>query len=248
MSDRLGLMNPTVKYLPCGDTAVAVEFGDRVDRRLSASVVSLGKRISEARLTGLVETVPTFRSLLVHYDPLRTSASQLCAQIDAVLEASADQQITGRLWRIPACYEGDLSPDLRDVATRTGLSPSEVVAGHTGERYYVYMLGFLPGFPYMGDLPEPLRLPRRENPRVNVPAGSVSIASNLTGVYSFESPGGWHLIGRTPICLFESGRMPPALMQPGDAVCFEAVSRAEFDRLSADVGKGTFVPVPEQAA
>lgn len=237
-------MKPKVKYLPCGDTALAVEFGDRIDRQLSAWVVGLGRRIDEARLAGLVETVPTFRSLLVHYDPLSTSASRLCAQIDTLLEAGVDEQSTGRLWRVPACYQGDLAPDIDEVATRTGLTSSEVIAGHTAERYYVYMLGFLPGYPYMGDLPEPLRLPRRKNPRVKVPAGSVAIALNMTAVYSFESPGGWHLIGRTPINLFSPGRMPPALMQPGDAVCFEAISRSEFDRLSTDA----FVPVPEQLA
>jgi inhibitor of KinA len=237
-------MKPKVKYLPCGDTALAVEFGDRIDRRLSASVVGLGRRINEIRPDGLVETVPTFRSLLVHYDPLKTSASRLIAQIDTLLEAGADEQSTGRLWRVPACYQGDLAPDLEEVASRTGLTPSEVVAGHTVERYYVYMLGFLPGFPYMGDLPEPLQLPRRENPRVKVPAGSVAIALNMTAVYSFESPGGWHLIGRTPIGLFSLDRTPPALVQPGDAVCFEAISRAEFDHLSYNA----FVPVPEQLA
>jgi inhibitor of KinA len=237
-------MKPEVKYLPCGDTALAVEFGDRIDRRLSASVVGLGRRIEEARLAGLVETVPTFRSLLVHYDPLRTSASRLCAQIDTLLEAGVDEQSTGRLWRVPACYQGDLAPDIDEVATRTGLTSAEVVAGHTAGRYHVYMLGFLPGFPYMGKLPKPLQLPRRENPRIKVPAGSVAIALNMTAVYSFESPGGWHLIGRTPISLFSLDRTPPALVQPGDAVCFEAISRAEFDRLSTE----DFVPVAEELA
>jgi len=240
-------MKPAVNYLSCGDTALAVEFGDRVDRALSAMVVGLGKRVDAARLTGVVETVPTFRSLLVHYNPLSTSASRLRTQIDALLTDGTDEQSTGRLWRVPACYEGDLAPDLEEVATRTGLTCSEVITTHTAERYYVYMLGFLPGFPYMGDLPEPLRLPRRKSPRVKVPAGSVSIALDMTAVYSFESPGGWHLIGRTPVCFFDTRRMPPAMLQPGDEVCFEAVSRTEFDSLATDVGRGAYLLEPENS-
>lgn len=241
-------MKPAVKYLSCGDTALAVEFGDRVDRALSAMVVALARRVEEARLSGVVETVPTFRSLLIHYSPLRTSASRLRTQIDALLTTGAGEPGTGRLWRVPACYEGDLAPDLGEVARRSGLTRSEVITTHTAQRYYVYMLGFLPGFPYMGDLPEPLRLPRRESPRVKVPAGSVSIALNMTAVYSFQSPGGWHLIGRTPVCLFDTRRMPPALLQPGDAVCFDAVSRTEFHSISTDLGRGAYRLEPEHTA
>jgi KipI family sensor histidine kinase inhibitor len=132
------------------------------------------------------------------------------------------------LWRVPVCYEGEFAPDLAEVARLTGLTPDEVVVLHSGTRFHVYMLGFLPGFPYLGDLPERLALPRRADPRLRVPAGSISIATSLTAIYPYESPGGWHLIGATPIRLFDAERPCPALLAPGDAVIFDPVDRAAF--------------------
>lgn len=233
-------MRPAVKFLPCGDRALSVEFGNEVDRRLSAAVLSLAARIEAAPPAGVAETVPTFRSLLVHYDPLKTSSSQLCTQIEALVEPAAEIPGTTRLWLIPTCYEDELAPDLSDVARRAGLAPAEVIAAHGAVQYYIYMLGFLPGFPYMGDLPETLQLPRREDPRKKVPAGSVAIAANMTAIYTFESPGGWHIIGRTPIPMFDMARAPPTLLHPGDTARFEAISRAEYDRLQSAVADGSF--------
>jgi inhibitor of KinA len=228
----------TLTFLPSGDTAIVIEFGDRVDRAVSEQVLRLGARLRHAGIAGILETVPTFRSLLVHYDPLRTDAAALIATIRALPGSEAALGQTRRLWHVPVCYEGELAPDLPDIAARTKLSPEEVVALHSGTAYHVYMLGFLPGFPYMGDLPAPLVLPRRSDPRVRVPPGAVAIATTLTAIYPLQSPGGWHLIGTTPIRLFDLSWPAPALFAPGDAVRFEPVDRAAFDDIEAAVERG----------
>ncbi len=238
------------RFLPSGDTALTVELGNRIDRGLSTEVVRLGERIAKAAvagaMAGVVETVPTFRSLLVHYDPRVTSSERLAAEIEALVDAPGENAEPTRLWRLPVCYEGELAPDLEEVALQADLSPAEVVGRHAAGRYHVYMLGFLPGFPYMGDVPEELQLPRRSTPRVRVPAGSVAIATSLTAIYTAENPGGWHLIGRTPpLSLFDPTREPPAVLRPGDQVAFDSVSRAEFDRLAVAAAKGELVPTSE---
>ena len=217
-----------VRFLSAGDRALVVEFGDRADRALSERVLSLDAVIRANAPKGLVETVPTFRSLMVYYDPLATGRSELEQAITGLLDRGDNPAARATLWRVPACYEGEYAPDLAEVAQLTRLTPAEVVALHSGTRFHVYMLGFLPGFPYMGDLPEPLALPRRADPRVRVPAGSVSIATSLTAIYPYESPGGWHLIGTTPIRLFDPERARPALFAPGDAVVFDPIDCTSF--------------------
>lgn len=231
-----------VRYLAAGDTALTVEFGDTVERRVSALVLALFGRLSAAGLSGLLEAVPTLRSLTIHYDPNLTSAAELARSLAPLLEGLEAVPLAGRQWVIPACYAPELAPDLEEVARRTQLTQQEVVRVHAAETYRVYMLGFLPGYPYMGDLPIALRLPRRQSPRVAVPAGSVAIATTLTAIYPLESPGGWHLIGRTPVRLFDPARDPAVLLAPGDEVRFRPVERAEFDELEAASRAGSWVP------
>jgi KipI family sensor histidine kinase inhibitor len=149
---------------------------------------------------------------------------------------------------VPVCYEDEFAPDLPEVAARLGLSPADVVALHSGTQYHVYMLGFLPGFPYLGDLPEALALPRRADPRLSVPAGSVSIALTLTAIYPYQSPGGWHLIGTTPIRLFDAARPQPALFAPGDTILFEPVAAARFAAIRAAVAAGDYEVAHETIA
>ncbi len=237
------------RFLASGDTALVVEFGDRIDRRLSAAVTGLADRIRVADLGGVTETVPTYRSLLVHYNPLETSAERLTGQISdlisGLIEGQTADQASGRLWRIPACHDPEFAPDLAEVAAKADLTPDEAIALHQAERYHVYMVGFVPGFPYLGDLPEALQLPRRENPRVKVPAGSVAIAASMTAVYTAESPGGWHLIGRTPVPLFDPRAEPPALLRPGDGVLFEPIPKAEFERIARAVANDDYALEPE---
>jgi inhibitor of KinA len=229
-----------VRFLSVGDRALAVEFGDRIDRALSGAVLSLDAAIRAERPKGVVETVPTFRSLMVHYDPLATSRADLERAIGALLDRDPGGHAAGRLWRIPACYEGELAPDLAEVARLTGFAPGDIMALHSGIRFHVYMLGFLPGFPYLGDLPPALALPRRADPRVRVPAGSIAIATSLTAIYPYESPGGWHLIGSTPIRCFDAARSPPALLMPGDAVFFEPIDADAFAAIRRAVASGGY--------
>ncbi len=236
------------RFLPSGDTALVVEFGDRIDRRLSAAVTGLADRIRVADLGGVTETVPTYRSLLVHYNPLETSAARLTGQISRLIEGQAAAQRSGRLWRIPTCHDPAFAPDLAEVAAKADLTPDEAIALHQAERYHVYMVGFVPGFPYLGDLPKALQLRRRENPRVKVPAGSVAIAASMTAVYTTECPGGWHLIGRTPAPLFDLRAEPPALLRPGDTVLFEPIPKAEFERIARAVASHDYALVPEALA
>src|SRR5438094_1297399 len=217
-----------VRFLSAGDRALVVEFGDRIDRALNAEVLRLDTSLRSSELAGVVETVPTFRSLMVHYDPLVTTRANLERAIASLLDRKPGSRSTGTLWRVPVCYDGEFAPDLAEVAHLIGLSPGEVIALHSGTRYHVYMLGFLPGFPYMGDLPPQLALPRRADPRLRVPAGSISIATSLTAIYPYESPGGWHLIGATPIQMFDPERPKPALFAPGDAVRFQPIDPTAF--------------------
>jgi inhibitor of KinA len=217
-----------VRFLSAGDRALVVEFGDKVDRVLSERVLRLDTTIRSNPAVGIVETVPTFRSLTIYYDPLLTSRAELQHSVGALLDLGDKARSGARLWQVPVCYEAEFAPDLAEVARLTGLSPGEVIALHSGTRFHVYMLGFLPGFPYMGDLPAQLTLPRRADPRLRVPPGSISIATSLTAIYPYESPGGWHLIGATPIRMFDPGRPEPALFAPGDAVSFQPIDQATF--------------------
>jgi inhibitor of KinA len=228
------------RFLAAGDRALVVEFGDRVDRRLSEAVLRLDALLAAAPPEGLVEAVPTFRSLTLYFDPLATSRAALERAVRARLGRRRAPRREARLWHIPVCYEDAFAPDLAEVARQVGLTPGEVAARHAATRYHVYMIGFLPGFPYLGDLPPELALPRRADPRVRVPAGSVSIATNLSAIYPYESPGGWHLIGTTPVRLFDLARPRPALLAPGDGVLFEAIDAHRFAAIRAAVAAGRY--------
>ncbi|MEL6197433.1 MAG: 5-oxoprolinase subunit PxpB [Pseudomonadota bacterium] len=249
---------PAPRFLPFGDAAVIVEFGARKDRALSAAVLALdaavgaavaaGAGAPEGPFAGLRETAPSFRSLLVQFDPIVTDAARIEAGIRALLPdlAAGGERGEARLWRLPACYEGDYAPDLAAVAAAAGLSAGAVVEMHASITHHVYMIGFLPGCPYMGDLPAAIDLPRRADPRIAVPAGSVAIAVGLTVIYPFESPGGWHLIGRTPAALFdpaaEAKAAAPVLLSPGDAVVFEPVGGADYARIARAAAAGDWAP------
>lgn len=225
-----------------------VEFGSDIDRHVSALVLALAERIEQAGLRGVVETVPTFRSLMIHYDPQQIRQAQLKERLIELLQDLNPSETAGRLWRIPACYDPSLGPDLEDVASRTGLSVPEVIRLHTSATYHVYMLGFLPGYPYMGGLPAELVLPRRQNPRIKVPAGALAIAMSMAAIYPLESPGGWHLLGRTPVPLWDLRRDPPALLQPGDKVQFVPIPLDQYEELVREAEAGSLRLEPEVIA
>jgi KipI family sensor histidine kinase inhibitor len=246
------------RILNSGDTAFTIEFGNAINPAVQAAVDALDHAIARAHadgeIPGLIETVPTFRSLTVIYDPLLTHRAALLASITPLAQsANPASNAPPRVWRLPACYTGDAGPDLDDTARALDLTTTELVALHAQTDYVVYMLGFLPGFPFMGDLPDTLRLPRRTEPRVRVPAGSIAIAAGLTAIYPWESPGGWHLLGRCPVPLFNPARSRPALLQAGDHVRFEPVSTTECERIerasaSGEIDSDTWcAPHPEDA-
>ncbi|MGF1527252.1 MAG: 5-oxoprolinase subunit PxpB [Candidatus Competibacterales bacterium] len=237
------------KYLFCGDTALTVEFGTCIDAALNARVLALQDQVAAAAIPGVVETVPTFRSLTIYYDPVQLRGAQLRETVDSLLEEDAAPPVVSH-WRctLPVCYRGDWGPDLMEVAAATRLDPEEVIQRHQQPIYRVYMIGFVPGFPYLGDLDPALVLPRRSEPRVRIPAGSVAIASTLTAVYPLESPGGWHLIGHCPVTLFDLAFEPPALLGPGDEVVFRPVTLEEHRDIVQQVAAGRYTVPRERLA
>lgn len=237
-----------IRFTTVGDTAFNVEFGEGIDRPTNARVMALHARLKAARPPGLVETVPTFRSLMIVYDPLATGRRDMQAAVEAELSGLGTAAGTGALWRLPVCYDGELGPDLEEVSAALGLTAGALAERHAAGEYFVYMLGFMPGFGYMGDLAPELERPRRTEPRVRVPAGSVAMAGRLTTVYPWESPGGWHLIGRCPVPLYDATRPSPVLLAAGDRVRFEPVDRARFDALAAEAASGRFDPESLRAA
>jgi inhibitor of KinA len=237
---------PEYKVLPAGDTALVIEFSDVIDRRTSYRVLELARRLNESRLEGIFETVPTFRSLLVHYDPLVLPGNLLVERIADLVEEQAETHQTGRCWRLPVCYEAQVAPDLDEVAGWAGLTPAQVVERHSGIAYHVYMIGFLPGQPYMGDVPMELALPRRRLPRPRIPAGSLAIASTMTCIFPLETPCGWHLIGCSPVPLWAAQPIPQVLLAPGDQVTFDPISLDEFEALRAKAIQGALTMMPER--
>lgn len=236
------------RILDAGDAALTIEFGSIIDPALLAEVNALDaavlRRKQAGELPGVIETMPTFRSLTVFFDPLVTDRDAVLATLQPLIAAAEHGSTTdGRHWRLPVCYEGEAAPDLAEVAGAIGIGEDEVVALHSGTEYLVYMIGFLPGFPFMGDLPAPLRLPRRAQPRVRVPAGSVAIATGLTAIYPWESPGGWHLLGRCPVPLFDARRTSPSLLAAGDRVRFVPVSAQECRAIEAGLASAEIDPM-----
>jgi inhibitor of KinA len=241
---------PPYKVLTAGDTALVIEFGDAVDRALSAWVLALARRLDEAHVAGVIETVPTFRSLMVYYDPIALPAAELIGRIEALMDGVEPTSATGRLWRLPVCYDGDLAPDLDDVAARTGLTRAAVIDRHAGVTYHVYMLGFLPGLAYLGDVAPALMLPRRDVPRIRIPAGSVGIGMAMTCIFPRESPCGLHLLGHSPVPLWRPQNNPDtaALLTPGDQVRFAPIPRREHDEMAAAAAAGELVVTPVETA
>jgi KipI family sensor histidine kinase inhibitor len=230
------------RILACGDAALTVEFGSTIDPRLNARVLALDARVA-AGVPGVVETVPTYRSLLVHYDPLATDFVRLSEAILALCGDLPDTPAEARIWRIPVVYGGDFGIDLEDVAARHGIAPADVIAKHSAPTYRVYMIGFLPGFSYLGGLDPAIATPRRESPRTDTPAGTISIGGVQALVASIAAPSGWHLLGRTPVRTFMPGRDPTFLLGPGDRVRFEAIPPSRWDALDRAAASGD--PVAE---
>jgi KipI family sensor histidine kinase inhibitor len=233
-----------MRFLTAGDAALSVEVGDEISVDVNTRVRALEYLIQNKALAGVVETVPSFRALLVYYEPERVGYEALCAAIGD-LAAQADTVVLPppRTVELPCCYDPELGPDLAAAAERLGLSVAELVRLHSGSELLVYFIGFTPGLPYIAGMPARLRIPRLETPRVAVPPGSVGIGGDQCCIYSVESPGGYWLLGRTPLRLYDPEAAEPTLLRAGDRVRLRPIDRAEFDRIAAAVAARTFRPV-----
>jgi len=216
------------RYSPLGDSAVTIRLGDVISRELSARVFRVAEALCDAALDGVVDIVPSYGCIGVFYDPIRVKFAELLSQLRPIVDqtrksaSGESESMRGSVIRIPVLYDG---ADLGEVAARSGYSEDEVVRLHAEREYHVYVIGFVPGFAYLGELHPALVLPRRATPRAHVPGGSVAIAEAQTGVYPFSTPGGWHLIGTTNAKMFDAAARNPALLRVGDRVVFEPVAK-----------------------
>lgn len=221
-----------MRIMPEGDRALVVDFGEYIDEAVNDAVNALAGKIRKHNIEGVEEMIPTFRSLLILFDPKRTSMKTLREGIEKLdLASSAEEKKEKRILRIPCCYGGKYGEDLLDMEKVTGLSREEIVKIHSGTDYRVYMLGFLPGFAYLGGLDERIAAPRLKTPRLSIPAGSVAIGGNQTGVYPIASPGGWRIIGSTPIEFYNPNREEPILCRAGDYIRFVPIGEDEYDEI-----------------
>jgi inhibitor of KinA len=224
-----------MKLEPLGDSAVVATLGSGIDGAALERVLGFAAAVVAERRRGITDVVPAYATVTTFYDPVQFAEApgdayaEVCSFLESCSERAAAPAPAPRRFEIPVCYGGDLGPDLARVAELCGLSAQEAAALHGGAEYLVHAIGFTPGFPYLGGLPERLRTPRRATPRAHVPAGSVAIGGSQTGVYPVDSPGGWQIIGRTPMALFRPREEPVALLRPGDRVTFRAIPAREFE-------------------
>jgi KipI family sensor histidine kinase inhibitor len=234
------------RFLAAGDAGIVIEFGDSIDPGINALVLALDAAINDARIVGVVETVPTYRSLLVQIDPLRFDITAFSDQVRGMLHGLAQMTFKSRRWRVPVVYGGDFGIDLEDVAARHGLTTTEVIDRHSAAIYRVYMIGFMPGYTYLGGLDPSLATPRRLDPRSMTPAGTISIGGIQALIAGAAMPSGWHLLGRTPVRTFMVSREPAVLFAPGDEVVFEPIAAHTFDALDRAAAQGD--PIAEVVA
>jgi 5-oxoprolinase (ATP-hydrolysing) subunit B len=227
------------RLLPSGDSAITVEYSRDIDDAANQSVLALDRALSRAPIEGVIEAVPTYRSLLVHYDPVQVDYDTLGKRLLALAQAPVEGASNARCWRIPVAYGGEHGVDLEDVAKALNTTPGEIVVRHVAGNYRVAMIGFTPGWSYLSGLEKSLHMPRRQNPRLLTPAGTVSIGGAQTGVQCLAGPSGWHLLGRTAVRTYQLHRDPTFLLEPGDYVTFSQVDArtfAEQDR-AAEAGE-----------
>ncbi len=229
------------RILSSGDTALVVEFGRSIDPAISRKVLNLDRNVASEAIAGVLETVPTYRSLLVHYDPVRIGYGALSEKLLALAQREVPTEAAVRRWRVPVVYGGAYGVDLDDVARTHNISTADVIAKHSGSEYRVAMIGFTPGFAYLSGLDPSIATPRLESPRTETPPGTISIGGVQACVQCLAAPSGWHLLGRTPVRTFHPHRDPVFLMEPGDAVNFHAIDAREFDALDRAAGRGEIV-------
>lgn len=230
-----------VKIVPVGDRAILINFGESIDIDINAKVTSFAKEVNSRKKTWVIDLIPTFCSVLVNYDPLAVSYAAMADFCrDCLGQMKEGAAIRRRIFEIPVIYGGAYGEDLPHVARHAGMTEAQVIAIHTGTDYLIYMLGFLPGFAYLGGLDQRIVTPRLKRPRVKIPAGAVGIGGSQTGIYPTVSPGGWQLIGITPVEVYDPKRTPAILYEAGDLVRFRSVSEGEYNAIRQAVAEGTY--------
>ena len=220
------------RILPTGDRALSVEFGNEIDEHINAKLMGFIKLFEEEKIEGIEEFVPSFRAVLIHYNPQILSYARMVRLVEAILDKNVQEMAhTKRIVQIPVCYEGEYAPDINFVAEHAGLSVDKVIQIHTAKAYLIYMLGFQPGFPYLGGLDERIHTPRLASPRVKINAGSVGIGGTQTGLYPMESPGGWQIIGTTPVRCYNPDKEKAIPYLAGDYIQFVPISQEEYARI-----------------
>jgi KipI family sensor histidine kinase inhibitor len=233
-----------MKFLPAGDSALVLEFGSEISEAINREIRFVTAALDRAKLPGVLDLTPTYRSILVNFDPLVTPASGITDFVTQILKnkEESSEASGGEVIEIPVLYGGEAGPDLEFICGHTKLDREEVIRRHSSVEYLVYMLGFTPGFAYLGGMPKELATPRLLKPRAVIPAGSVGIAAAQTGIYPVESPGGWQLLGRTPLKVFNYERSDPFLLSAGDYLKFAPVSKEEYAAIEKAENEGGYRP------
>jgi KipI family sensor histidine kinase inhibitor len=230
-----------IRIVTAGDSSILIEFGREISPEINKRISALTQLMKEQHIEGVVDMIPAFCSLLINYDPRVISYDELKERLEHLLkiETKAGEE-RRRIFEIPVCYGGEYGPDLDNIARHAGLTPEEVVQIHSSRDYLIYMLGFLPGFCYLGGLDERIHTPRLANPRIKINAGSVGIGGSQTGIYPLDSPGGWQLMGMTPVKTYDPARETPILVEAGDYIRFVPVDEEEFKRIKESVDRGEY--------
>lgn len=230
-----------IKICTAGDSSVLIEFGQEISPEINGQITALVRLIKAQHIEGVTDMIPAFASLLINYDPRVVSYAGLRARLEKLLKLEISGETSeSRIFEIPVCYGGKYGPDLQNIADHAGLNPEEVIRIHSEKDYLIYMLGFLPGFSYLGGLDERIHTPRLANPRIRIPAGSVGIGGSQTGIYPLDSPGGWQLLGMTPVKTYDPGREVPILFEAGDYIRFVPVTEQEYLDIKKQVDEGTY--------
>ncbi len=234
-------MQNKIKLLTAGDSSILLQFGNTIDPAINRKIAATVQLMREQHINGVTDVIPAFCSLLINYDPRVISYEQIKGRMEALVKIDVSAGNTRkRVFEIPVCYGGEYGPDIQNIADHAGLSVEEVIQIHTSRDYLIYMLGFLPGFTYLGGLDERIHTPRLANPRIRIPAGSVGIGGSQTGIYPMDSPGGWQLMGMTPVKTYDPDREVPILVEAGDYIRFVAIDEDEFHRIKELVDKNEY--------
>ena len=234
-------MQNKIKLLTAGDSSILLQFGNTIDPAINRKIAATVQLMREQHINGVTDVIPAFCSLLIDYDPRVISYEQIKGRMEALVKIDVSAGNTRkRVFEIPVCYGGEYGPDIQNIADHAGLSVEEVIQIHTSRDYLIYMLGFLPGFTYLGGLDERIHTPRLANPRIRIPAGSVGIGGSQTGIYPMDSPGGWQLMGMTPVKTYDPDREVPILVEAGDYIRFVAIDEDEFHRIKELVDKNEY--------